>query len=153
MPENSESLACALIVLSGTDPEGPRQALLQAGHRLVGVETIPQDATRLKGIMAAGLGDPRIEALLALGGREHGGMVEAVEGLMEVRLPGFQEIYRWLCFQEMGSQAIYARASAGVTRGRVLVALPGADSSVALGLERLVLPELVRLKTLARGGP
>jgi molybdenum cofactor biosynthesis protein B len=152
MPEPSEGVAVALIVLSGSDAEGPRAALAEAGHRLVGVETIPQDVTRLKGIMAAGLGDPRIEALIAVGGREHGGVVEAVEGLMDVRLPGFQEIYRMLCFQEMGSQAIYARAGAGVTRGRVLLCLPGSDRSVALGLERLILPELARLRTLARGG-
>jgi len=152
MPEPSESVAVALIVLSGSDAEGPRVALAEAGHRLVGVETIPQDVTRLKGIMAAGLGDPRIEALIAVGGREHGGVVEAVEGLMDVRLPGFQEIYRMLCFQEMGSQAIYARAAAGVTRGRVLLCLPGSDRSVGLGLERLILPELSRLRTLARGG-
>lgn len=152
MPEPSEGVACALIVLSGSDVEGPKAALTAAGHRLVGVETMPQDVTRLKGLMAAGLGDPRIEALIAVGGREHSGVVEAVEGLMDVRLPGFQEIYRMLCFQDMGSEAIYARAACGVTRGRVLLCLPGSDRSVALGIERLVVPELARLRAYARGG-
>ena len=38
---------------------------------------------------------------------------EAVAALLEKRLDGFGEIFRWLSFQEIGSAAMLSRAVAG----------------------------------------
>lgn len=65
--------------------------------------------------------------------------------LYEKEMPGFGELFRMLSFQEIGSAAMLSRASAGVSRGQVLFALPGSTHAVKMALEKLILPELGHL--------
>ena len=75
---------------------------------------------------------------------------EAIDGLLEKRLPGFGELFRMLSYQDIGSAAMMSRACAG-TRGRVvIVALPGSESAVKLAMTKLLLPELGHLVQQAR---
>jgi molybdenum cofactor biosynthesis protein B len=67
---------------------------------------------------------------------------EAVDRLLEKRIDGFGELFRWLSFQEIGAAAMLSRATAGVYRGKVVFSLPGSESAVRLALEKLILPEL-----------
>jgi molybdenum cofactor biosynthesis protein B len=43
-----------------------------------------------------------------------------------------------------------SRATAGLARGRVVVALPGSENAVRLAMEKLLLPELGHLVQQAR---
>jgi molybdenum cofactor biosynthesis protein B len=50
-----------------------------------------------------------------------------------------------LSFQEIGSAAMMSRATAGLSAGKIIVALPGSEAAVRLAMERLLLPELGHL--------
>jgi molybdenum cofactor biosynthesis protein B len=67
---------------------------------------------------------------------------EAVSGLLEKRLDGFGELFRWLSFQEIGSAAMLSRAVAGTWRGKAVFSVPGSTAAVRLAWERLIGPEL-----------
>ena len=43
-----------------------------------------------------------------------------------------------------------SRATAGLVRGRILIALPGSEAAVRLAMEKLVLPELGHMVQQAR---
>jgi molybdenum cofactor biosynthesis protein B len=70
---------------------------------------------------------------------------EAIDALLEKRLPGFGELFRMLSYQEIGPAAMLSRAQAGVRAGRVVFSLPGSPAACRLALERLILPELGHL--------
>jgi molybdenum cofactor biosynthesis protein B len=68
--------------------------------------------------------------------------IEAIRPLIDKELEGFGELFRALSFQEIGSAAILSRAMAGISGGKILVALPGSTNACRLAMEKLLLPEL-----------
>ena len=67
---------------------------------------------------------------------------EAFEGLYEKSIPGFGELFRWLSFEKIGTSTIQSRATAGVTRGTYLFALPGSQSAVKDAWDGILLAQL-----------
>ena len=70
---------------------------------------------------------------------------EAIEQLLEKRLPGFGELFRVLSFQEVGAAAMLSRAQMGIHSRRIVASLPGSPNACRLALEKLLLPELGHL--------
>jgi molybdenum cofactor biosynthesis protein B len=72
---------------------------------------------------------------------------EAVEPLFDKHLPGFGEEFRRRSVAEVGEMGLVSRATAGVTKGTVVVALPGSESAATTGVALLtsVLGHLVAL--------
>jgi len=72
---------------------------------------------------------------------------EAVEPLLDKHLPGFGEEFRRRSIAEVGEMGLLSRATAGVTNGTVVVALPGSESAATTGVDLLtsVLGHLVAL--------
>jgi molybdenum cofactor biosynthesis protein B len=68
--------------------------------------------------------------------------IEAIRPLIDKELEGFGELFRALSYQEIGSAAILSRAMAGISGGKIVVALPGSTKACRLAMEKLVLPEL-----------
>ena len=60
-------------------------------------------------------------------------------------LPGFGEIFRMLSYEQVGSAAMFSRATAGVYKGRVVISTPGSPAAVQLAWEKLVFPEISHL--------
>jgi len=50
-----------------------------------------------------------------------------------------------LSYQTIGSRAMSSRAIAGVYREKLVFCLPGSTNGVKLGMEKLIIPELVHL--------
>jgi molybdenum cofactor biosynthesis protein B len=73
-----------------------------------------------------------------------------VDRLLEKRIDGFGELFRWLSFQEIGAAAMLSRATAGLYRGKIVFSLPGSEGAVRLAMERLILPELGHAVWLTR---
>jgi molybdenum cofactor biosynthesis protein B len=127
--------------------------LTEAGHEVVGYEIIPDNPGRLRALLLAALADDRIDVIITNGGTgvsPRDNTVEVVESLLEKRIDGFGELFRFLSYQEIGSAAMMSRAVAGVARGRAVIALPGSTGAVRLGMEKLVLPELGHIVSQAR---
>jgi molybdenum cofactor biosynthesis protein B len=64
---------------------------------------------------------------------------------LEKSLPGFGELFRMLSYDQIGSAAMFSRATAGVLRGKVIISLPGSPAAVQLAWEKLIAPELQHL--------
>ena len=94
---------------------------------------------------------PGVQAVIFTGGTgiaPRDQTFEAIDALLEKRLPGFGELFRLLSYQEIGSAAMLSRAQAGVRAGRVVFSLPGSPAACRLAVERLILPELSHIAGL-----
>jgi molybdenum cofactor biosynthesis protein B len=65
--------------------------------------------------------------------------------MLQKRLDGFGELFRMLSYQDIGSAAIMSRACAGISSGRIIIALPGSEAAVRLAMTRLIVPELAHM--------
>jgi molybdenum cofactor biosynthesis protein B len=105
----------------------------------------PADVTRL---VREACADPRVQVVVLTGGTgitSRDSTFEAVEALLDKRLPGFGELFRVLSYQEIGAAAMLSRAQMGLHAGRIVVSLPGSPNACRLALDRLLLPELGHL--------
>jgi len=76
---------------------------------------------------------------------------EAIEGLLEVPLPGFGELFRMLSYQEIGPAAMLSRAFAGRVASTLVFCLPGSNNAIRLAINKLLLAELRHLVHHSRG--
>ena len=86
-----------------------------------------------------------IQAIILNGGTgisKRDSTYEVVNRLIEKRLDGFGEIFRFLSYQEIGSAAVMSRATAGTYRGRILFSIPGSEGAVRLAMEKIILHEI-----------
>ena len=146
---------CAVLSVSDTrtpetDTSGVliRNLLAEAGHSVVASTIVPDDPAAIVRAIEQWLIDPRVQVILSNGGTGIAGRdttYDALAGLLEKRLDGFGELFRMLSYAEIGAAAMLSRATAGVCRGRLVVAMPGSRNAVNLAMTRLLLPELGHL--------
>ncbi len=113
-----------------------------AGYRLVKDE--PDDVERVLDKFVAG----NARVIIFNGGTgisRRDTTIDVIGKKLEKTLPGFGEIFRMLSFGDIGSPAIFSRATAGVYRGKVIISIPGSPAAVRLAWEKLVAPELQHL--------
>jgi molybdenum cofactor biosynthesis protein B len=67
---------------------------------------------------------------------------EAFEQVMEKKIEGFGELFRWISFQKVGTSTIQSRAVGGVAGGTYLFALPGSPSACRDGWEEILKHQL-----------
>jgi molybdopterin adenylyltransferase len=130
------------------------QATLQsAGHVVRHYEILPDEPAAVQAKLQILANDDAIQAIIFNGGTgiaPRDTTYDAIAILLEKELPGFGEIFRALSYQEIGSRAIASRATAGIYRQSVIFSLPGSTAAVRLGMEKLILPELVHLTRLLK---
>lgn len=157
-PDSQEiTVTCAVITVSDTrttetDKSGQLiQQLLLTANYAVGVYKIIKDEPAQIQAQIELLGkSANIDALIFNGGTgiaPRDTTYDAIEKLLEKTLPGFGELFRFLSYQEIGSRAIASRAVAGIYKNKLIFSLPGSSNAVLLGMEKLILPELVHLVT------
>ena len=143
-------ITCSDSRTRDTDSSGYRimHMLKEAGHSVVAYHLVKDDPKKIKAKIRAGLADKNIQAIIVNGGTgisRRDSTFEAVDAMLEKRLDGFGEVFRFLTYQEIGSPAIMSRATAGIIKGRVLFSTPGSENAVRLAMEKLILPELGHL--------
>jgi len=67
---------------------------------------------------------------------------ETIAPLLEKKIDGFGELFRYLSFKEIGPAAMLSRATAGKIKNKAIFLLPGSPNAVKLALKQLILPEL-----------
>ena len=149
------SVACYVLTVSDTktpetDTSGAliRQLLTAAGHRVTGSAVVRDEPAEVVRLVRAACADPAVQAVILTGGTgitSRDSTYEAVEGLLDKRLPGFGELFRMLSFADVGPAAMLSRAQMGIHAGRIVVSLPGSPGACRLALERLLVPELGHL--------
>jgi molybdopterin adenylyltransferase len=149
------TIGCMVITCSDTrtpetDTSGSRimHMLKDAGHTVVAYHLVKDEPSKIKAKIKAGVTDKRVQAIIISGGTgisKRDSTFEAIDAMLEKRLVGFGEIFRYLTYQDIGSPAIMSRATAGIIKGRVLFSTPGSENAVRLAMEKLILPELGHL--------
>lgn len=149
------SVRCFVLTISDSKvPESDtsgrliRDLVSGAGHEVVGSRIVRDEPAEVRTVIETACADPRIQAVITTGGTgitSRDATFEAIEALLEKRLPGFGEIFRMLSYQEIGGAAMLSRAQAGVRHGRIIFSLPGSPNACRLALEKLILAELGHL--------
>jgi molybdenum cofactor biosynthesis protein B len=143
-------ITCSDTRTTDTDTSGRliMKLLADQGHEVAGYHVVKDEPARITATIADGLTNDAVQAVIVNGGTgisRRDSTFEAVDALLEKRLDGFGEIFRYLTYQEIGSPAIMSRATAGIVKGRVLFSTPGSEHAVRLAMEKLILPELGHL--------
>ncbi|HSE93369.1 MAG TPA: MogA/MoaB family molybdenum cofactor biosynthesis protein [Methylomirabilota bacterium] len=133
-----------------TDTSGAliRSLLEGGGHRVAGSSIVRDEPVDVQRVIRGAVTDPAVQVIVMTGGTgitSRDSTYEAVEELLDKRLPGFGELFRMLSYQEIGAAAMLSRAQLGVHQGRILVSLPGSPNACRLALEKLLIPELGHL--------
>lgn len=150
------AIDCAVITVSDTrtpqtDRSGEliRQLLQSAGHHMSMYRIIPDEPTEIHAQLdTAARMRPPIQAIVFNGGTgisPRDTTYDAIASALNKTLPGFGEIFRYLSYQDIGSRAIASRAIAGTYEHLLVFSLPGSQGAVKLGMEKLILPELIHL--------
>ncbi|MDS0222115.1 molybdopterin-binding protein [Haloarcula sp. S1AR25-5A] len=67
--------------------------------------------------------------------------LEAVHPLFEKALPGFEEVYRSLLFEQRGTGVIAVRATAGIANGTPVFCLPAEPAAARLAIDEIIAAE------------
>lgn len=147
-------IRCAVITISDTrsaenDSSGAAicAALTQAGHDVVKYEIVHDEPEQIAALVRAIAADG-CKLIITNGGTgiaRRDSTFEAIDGLLEKRLPGFGELFRMLSYADIGPGAMLSRATAGTHGGTLIFCLPGSTAAVRLALEKLIMPELAHL--------
>ncbi|HEV8113835.1 MAG TPA: molybdenum cofactor biosynthesis protein B [Planctomycetota bacterium] len=155
------AIGFAVITVSDTrEPATDRggdtlvRAVGDAGHRVAWRTLVRDEAPEIEAAVQAATSREDADLVLLTGGTgiaPRDVTAPTVERLFESAIPGFGELFRWLSFREIGSAAILSRATAGLVRGKVVIALPGSPKALELAMREIVLPEAGHLVAQARG--
>lgn len=153
------SVRCAVVTVSDTRTEADdksgteiKRLLADADHRLGPYEIIPDDAARIVSAVHTLAAAPDLDAIVLTGGTGIGhrdNTHEAVSGLLTKRLDGFGELFRMISYEEIGSAAMLSRAIGGVVGTTIVFALPGSTGACRTAMNKLIIPELPHLVSLA----
>ena len=149
------AVRCFVLTVSDTRTEatdtGGRaiaDLLTAAGHEVAGRALVKDDPDLVRDAVTRQIAGGDVQAVITTGGTgitSRDTTYEAISGLLEKRLDGFGELFRMLSYQSIGPAAMMSRATAGLSHGCIVIALPGSESAVRLAMEKLVLPELGHL--------
>jgi molybdopterin adenylyltransferase len=152
--ERSGPIRCAILTISDTrsletDTSGAaiRTALTQAGHDVVRYSLVRDEPVEIVDLVKSFVAEG-CKLVITNGGTgiaRRDSTVDAVEAILEKRLPGFGELFRMLSYEDIGSAAMLSRATAGIYCGALLFCLPGSTPAVRLALEKLLIPQLEHL--------
>jgi len=152
---------CAIITVSDTrtpetDTSGQlmQQLLKNANNKIIYYNIIKDEPLEVKEKIYALSQRADVDVLIFHGGTgiaPRDTTYDAIACLLEKTLSGFGELFRFLSYQEIGSRAMASRAIAGIYQGKIIFSLPGSSNAVKLGIEKLILPELVHLVKQIRG--
>jgi len=148
------TINCAVITVSdtrtpSTDLSGElvKQLLRSAGHKIGRYQIIPDEPTQIWAELDTAIDiEPIVSAIVFNGGTGISPRDTTTDAIASV----LTKTFRWLSYQEIGSRAISSRAIAGTYHHLLVFSLPGSRGAVQLGMEKLVLPELVHLVTQLR---
>ena len=154
------AIRCAVVTASDTRDESSdesgkliQELLRGAGHAIASYAILKDEPDRIAAHVRELIAGHEVQAVIVNGGTgvsERDSTFEAIDALLEKRLPGFGELFRMLSYQEIGSSAMLSRATCGVVRGRVVFSVPGSRAAVALAMNKLILPEIKHLVWVAK---
>jgi molybdenum cofactor biosynthesis protein B len=152
--ELAPSIRCGVITISdtrtpATDTSGAaiKSLLEAAGHTVAQYQLVKDEPDQIAGLVRQ-LAVGGCQVILTNGGTgiaRRDSTFEAIDALIEKRLPGFGELFRMLSYAEIGPAAMLSRAAAGMIGGTLVFCMPGSTGAVRLAMEKLIIPQLPHL--------
>jgi molybdopterin adenylyltransferase len=152
--EVSQSIRCGVLTISDTrtpenDTSGTAiRALLEAaGHTVTHYQLVKDEPDQIAALVRE-LSSSGCQVILTNGGTgiaRRDSTFEAIDALIEKRLPGFGELFRMLSYADIGPAAMLSRAAAGTIGGTLVFCMPGSTGAVRLAMEQLIIPQLPHL--------
>jgi molybdopterin adenylyltransferase len=149
------AINCAIITISDsrtkeTDTSGKliEDLLLAENHQISSYQIVPDEPEIIKLLFTEIAKSQDIKVIICNGGTgisPRDNTYDILNAILEKKLSGFGEIFRFLSYQEIGSRAIASRALAGLYQGKLVFSLPGSTPAISLGMTKLILPELIHL--------
>jgi len=150
-----KSVSCAVLTISDTRTERDdesgrliRQKLSETGHRVILHCILKNEADSIQKKIYELLKEETLQVIIAIGGTgvsRRDVSIETIYPILEKKLDGFGELFRFLTYSEIGTGSIMSRAIAGVARGKVIFCLPGSPEAGKLAMDKIILPELGHL--------
>ena len=106
------------------------QLLKAEGHTVERYEIVNDDPAQIRGAIDQNLDRSAVQAILINGGTgvsKRDSTYETVSAMLDKRLDGFGELFRFLSYEDIGSSAIMSRSIAGVSGGTVIFSIPGSE--------------------------
>lgn len=138
----------AVLTVSDTrdlasDRSGARlvEMIERDGHRVAAREIVRDEAEAIEARLRAFIADPEVDVVITTGGTGVTGRdvtPEAFERVLEKKIEGFGELFRWISFQKIATSTIQSRAVGGVAGGTYLFALPGSPGAVKDGWDEIL---------------
>lgn len=145
-------LTIAVLTVSDTRTEADDKSgkllverLTAAGHLLADKQIVPDDIYRVRAVVSQWIVDEGVKVVITTGGTGITGRdttPEALLPLMDTRLDGFGELFRYLSFQEIASSTVQSRAVAGVANGTLIFALPGSSGACRTAWDGILVHQL-----------
>jgi molybdopterin adenylyltransferase len=146
------SASVAVITLStsrslDTDISGDliQKLLEEKGHCVLVRKVLPDSRNVLRATLRELAREKNVNAIITTGGTgltPSDVTIEAVEGMLDKALPGFNSLFMMLSYPQVKSAVMLSRALAGTIKGKILFCLPGSPKACKLAMESLILPEL-----------
>lgn len=130
-----------------------RELLSRAGCIVLRHAIVTDDPEKVRAEITRAIDDDGADVVVTTGGTgmsSRDQTYEAISSMCEKTLDGFGEAFRRLSWDEIGPRAILSRAMAGVHRGTILIALPGAPGAIRTGIEGLVGPTIGHMVALVK---
>lgn len=148
------AVRCGVITISDTrttetDTSGAAacDALRAASHNILAYRIVKDEPAQIVAAVRE-LAAQGCQVILTNGGTgiaSRDSTFEAIDGLLEKRLPGFGELFRMLSYQEIGAAAMLSRATAGTCGDTLVFCMPGSTGAVRLAMQQLIIPQLTHL--------
>ncbi len=117
------------------------ERLTGAGHALAARAIVKDDVLAIVGQLRDWIADPGIDVVISTGGTGVTGRdvtPEAFASVYDKAIEGFGELFRWISYQTISTSTIQSRATAGVSGGTYLFALPGSPGACRDGWDEIL---------------
>lgn len=150
-----ERINCAVVTVSDTrteetDKSGQiiKEHLTGAGHTIVDYRIVPDEPDQIGALLLELASRADTDALVFNGGTgiaTRDTTFDVIDRMLEKRLDGFGELFRWLSWYEIGPAAMLSRATAGTCQNTLVFLTPGSSNAVKLAMEKLIAPEIAHM--------
>lgn len=152
---------CFVITVSDTRDEKTdrsgaaiKEGLNAGGHGLSGYTIVKDEPDQIEAALKNAVEDASTDVVIVNGGTgiaPRDGTYEIVSRMLDKRLDGFGELFRYLSYEDIGSAAILSRAVAGTVGDSIVFSLPGSTGAVQLAMTKLILPEIGHMVSQVKG--
>jgi molybdenum cofactor biosynthesis protein B len=159
--KGKKSIRCYVITVSDTrdettDTSGQaiKSCLANDSHHISAYRIVKDEPVQIEALLKEALGSSEVDAVIVNGGTgisPRDGTFEVVSRMLDKKLDGFGEIFRYLSYLDIGSAAIMSRAVGGTAQGKILISLPGSSGAVRLAMDKLILPEIRHMVSQLQG--